>query len=242
MTTSNLFAALALLLFATQAGAATLLTMTGTVNFEDYGPNPSPLAAAADSVEISVTYDDSIEADAEFKFGDTRFALYNSAVLETRIDIFDLGGGLLDSIDAPDAFFNVAYQPSTGNSEFSLSSSFEPSLGSPFVELDVYFFGVGMFDSILLEQVTDGHLAFANLLATGDLETEPKTFSIDGIGFEIDLASLSVTPNTPAPSPVPAPPAILAMMAGLLGLGVAARLKPRTPDAGDKAELKAAVC
>ena len=218
---------LALALSATPAGAATLLTMSGSVTFEDYGPNPSPFEAPADNVAISVLFDDTIAPNGDLSIGDTEIAFYNTAILATTIDIFNMGGGILSSIDLPDAWISIGYQPSTGNSEMTLWSTFFPSPESPFVELDVTFFSDNMFNGVSLEQITEGRLQFADLLSAGDLETELGTFDIDGIGFDIDLGSLSVTRDVPAPTPVPAPPAILALLTGVFGLGFLSRRRYR---------------
>ena len=223
MTKTQFATALTLALFATQASAATLLTMTGAVTFEDYGPNPSPFGTAADSVVISTIFDDTIPPNAEPVFGDVELAVYITAVLSTTVDIFNAGGDLLDSIDTPDPRLSLGYNPTTGASEVTLSSTFFPNPWSPFVELDVAFYGDNMLTGTALSQITEGRLEFADPGAQGSFETVNGTFDIDGIGFSIDPGSLSIKRDVAPPSPVPSPPAIFAMLTGILGLKFLAR-------------------
>lgn len=224
MKTIRLSIALALALSATNVSAATLLTFDGIVTAEDYDPGPSPFPAAADSVTVSVIFDDTIPADATPVAGDLQIANYRTGALATTVDFFDAGGNLMTSADAYESRIRLVYNTVLGRSSLSLSSFFDTPDSSPFFVLDTIFFGNAMFDSAMLTEVTEGRLQFADLIANGKMEFEPDPFDILGMHFDVDLESLKITRDVaPPPSPVPAPPAILAMLTGLYGLRLVRR-------------------
>lgn len=228
MKTISLAAALALV--AIQATAATLLTFDGTVTSEAYGPEPSPFAAPADSVTVSVIFDDTVPNNGGGNLGDFESVLYVDALLAVTFDVFDAGGGLLTSFDPGiNPAMSLGYRPSTGASGWKLTSFYQPGGGAnPYFAIDIEFTGIDMFNSTELSQITAGRLQLADPGAQGRFETELfDQIGIGGFTFDIDPASTEITRDVPPPSPVPAPPAILAMLTGLYGLRVLRRKKQR---------------
>lgn len=84
-----------------------------------------------------------------------------------------------------------------------------------------------MLNGTALRQITEGRPALANRGAEGSFETISSTFDIDGIGFVVDPDSPSILRDMPPPSRVPTPPALVALLIGVLSPRSLTRRKRR---------------